>query len=132
MTDGHHFNNILLGGRGGTNPGQFKVHSGGLAWKRQGGGKTVEIDKADVTSITWMKIPRAYQLGVRIKDGLFYRFIGFREQDVSNLTSFIQKNMGISPDEKQLSVSGHNWGGVDIDGNMRKHAFLYGWFKASI
>ena len=62
------------------NPGQFKVHSGGLAWKRQGGGKTIEIDKADVTSVRWMKVPRAYQLGVRIKDGLFYRFIGFREQ----------------------------------------------------
>ncbi|CAD6337694.1 unnamed protein product [Miscanthus lutarioriparius] len=61
-------------------PGQFKVYSGGLAWKRQGGGKTIEIDKADVTAITWMKVPRAYQLGVRIKDGLFYRFIGFREQ----------------------------------------------------
>jgi structure-specific recognition protein 1 len=26
--------------------------------------------------------------------------------------------MGISPDEKQLSVSGHNWGGIDIDGNL--------------
>jgi hypothetical protein len=62
------------------NPGQFKVHSGGLAWKRQGGGKTIEIDKADVTAVTWMKVPRAYQLGVRIKAGLFYRFIGFREQ----------------------------------------------------
>ena len=62
------------------NPGQFKVYSGGLAWKRQGGGKTIEIDQADVTAVTWMKIPRAYQLGVRIKDGLFYRFIGFREQ----------------------------------------------------
>ncbi|CAD6221808.1 unnamed protein product [Miscanthus lutarioriparius] len=62
------------------NPGQFKVYSGGLAWKRQGGGKTIEIDKADVTAVTWMKVPKAYQLGVRIKDGLFYRFIGFREQ----------------------------------------------------
>jgi structure-specific recognition protein 1 len=27
-----------------------------------------------------MKVPRAYQLGVRTKDGLFYKFIGFREQ----------------------------------------------------
>ena len=62
------------------NPGQFKVYSGGLAWKRQGGGKTIEIDKADVTAVTWMKVSRAYQLGVRIKDGLFYRFIGFHEQ----------------------------------------------------
>lgn len=63
--------------------------------------------------------------------------------------------MGVTPDEKQLSVSGQNWGGIDIDGNLgdflfiilkyakfdfnvcysclcRKHANLYGWFKASI
>uniref|UniRef100_A0ACD5VEG5 Uncharacterized protein n=1 Tax=Avena sativa TaxID=4498 RepID=A0ACD5VEG5_AVESA len=118
MTDGLIFNNILLGGRTGTNPGQFKVNSGGLAWNRQGGGKTIRIDKTDITSVKWMKVPRAYQLEVRTKDGLFYKFIGFREQDVSNLTSFIQKNMDISPDEKQLSVSGHNWGRVDLDGNM--------------
>ncbi|XP_062230944.1 FACT complex subunit SSRP1-B-like isoform X3 [Phragmites australis] len=25
--------------------------------------------------------------------------------------------MGISPEEKQLSISGHNWGGVEINGN---------------
>ncbi|XP_006643849.1 FACT complex subunit SSRP1-A [Oryza brachyantha] len=118
MTDGHLFNNILLGGRAGSNPGQFKVYSGGLAWKRQGGGKTIEIEKSDLTSVTWMKVPRAYQLGVRTKDGLFYKFIGFREQDVSSVTNFMQKNMGLSPDEKQLSVSGQNWGGVDINGNM--------------
>ncbi|KAM0865646.1 hypothetical protein ACQ4PT_043144 [Festuca glaucescens] len=42
---------------------------------------------------------------------------GFRP-DVSNLTNFMQKNMSISPDEKQLAVSGHNWGMVDLDGSM--------------
>jgi structure-specific recognition protein 1 len=36
----------------------------------------------------------------------------------------MQKNMGISPDEKQLSVSGHNWGRVDIDGKLRSLQFL--------
>lgn len=62
------------------NPGQLKVHAGGIAWRKQGGGKMIEVDKADIASLTWMKVPRAYQLGVRIKDGLFYKFIGFREQ----------------------------------------------------
>ncbi|KAJ3694121.1 hypothetical protein LUZ60_009601 [Juncus effusus] len=118
MTDGHQFGSILLGGRGGTNPGQFRVHSGGLAWRKQGGGKVIEVDKSDIASLTWLKVPRAYQLGVRIKDGLFYKFIGFREQDVTSLNSFMQKNFGMTPEDKQLSVSGHNWGGVDINGNM--------------
>ncbi|RLN29885.1 FACT complex subunit SSRP1-B-like [Panicum miliaceum] len=116
MTDGHHFNNISLGGRGGFNPGQFKLCSGGLAWKKQGGGKIIEVDKADITSVAWMRIPKSYQLNVGTKEGLFYRFFGFRHQDVNNLSNFIQRSTGISPQEKQLSISGHNWGGVEIDG----------------
>ncbi|KAJ9135182.1 hypothetical protein P3X46_032391 [Hevea brasiliensis] len=118
MTDGHLFNNISLGGRGGTNPGQLKLHSGGILWKKLGGGKAVEVDKADVIGVTWMKVPRTNQLGVRIKDGLYYKFTGFRDQDLSNLFNFFQSNCGIAPEEKQLSVSGRNWGDVDLNGNM--------------
>lgn len=118
MADGHLFNNISLGGRGGTNPGQLRVHSGGILWKKQGGGKAVEVDKSDMVGLTWMKVPRSNQLGVRIRDGLFYKFTGFRDQDVASLTSFFQSSCGITPEEKQLSVSGKNWGEVDLNGNM--------------
>ncbi|OMO77449.1 Structure-specific recognition protein [Corchorus olitorius] len=118
MTDGHLFSNISLGGRGGTNPGQLKIYSGGILWKKQGGGKAVEVDKSDIVGVTWMKVPRTNQLGVRIKDGLYYKFTGFRDQDVVSLTSFFQNNCGITPEEKQLSVSGRNWGEVDLNGNM--------------
>jgi structure-specific recognition protein 1 len=68
---------ILLGLQ---NPGQIKIFSGGILWKRQGGGKSIEVDKADIVSVTWMKVPRSNQLGVQIKDGLFYKFTGFRDQ----------------------------------------------------
>jgi structure-specific recognition protein 1 len=34
------------------------------------------------------------------------------------MTNFLQRSMGISPEEKQLSISGHNWGGVEIDGQL--------------
>ncbi|KAB1211652.1 FACT complex subunit SSRP1 [Morella rubra] len=118
MTDGHLFNNISLGGRGGTNPGQLKIYSGGILWKKQGGGKAIDVDKADIMGVTWMKVPRTNQLGVRIKDGLYYKFTGFRDQDVTSLTNFFQSTCGITPEEKQLSVSGRNWGEVDLNGNM--------------
>ena len=62
------------------NPGQLKVFSGGILWKKQGGGKAVEVDKADIMGVTWMKVPKSNQLGVRIKDGLYYKFTGFRDQ----------------------------------------------------
>ncbi|XP_015879450.1 FACT complex subunit SSRP1 [Ziziphus jujuba] len=118
MTDGHLFNNISLGGRGGTNPGQLKIFSGGILWKKQGGGKAIEVDKADIVGVTWMKVPRTNQLGVRTKDGLYYKFTGFRDQDASSLTNYFQNTCGLTPEEKQLSVSGRNWGEVDLNGNM--------------
>ncbi|KAK2966932.1 hypothetical protein RJ640_002117 [Escallonia rubra] len=132
MADGHSFNSISLGGRGGTNPGQLRVHSGGILWKKLGGGKAVEVAKANIASLTWMKVPRTNQLGVQTKDGLKYKFIetsvAYRYtrclQDVSSLTNFFQSSFAITPEEKQLSISGKNWGEVDLNGNTL--AFLVG------
>ncbi|CAL5205895.1 unnamed protein product [Lathyrus oleraceus] len=124
MTDGHLFNNITLGGRGGTNPGQIKIYSGGIVWKRQGGGKSIDVDKSDIMGVTWMKVPKTNQLGVQIKDGLFYKFTGFRDQDVVSLANYFQNTFGITVEEKQLSVTGRNWGEVDLNGNML--AFMVG------
>ncbi|PRQ53671.1 putative chromatin remodeling & transcriptional activation HMG family [Rosa chinensis] len=118
MSDVHLFNNISLGGRGGTNPGQLKIHPGGIMWKKQGGGKAIEVDKAVIVGVTWMKVPKTNQLGVRIKDGLYYKFIGFRDQDVTTLTNYFQTTFGIVAEEKKLSVSGRNWGEVDLSDNM--------------
>jgi structure-specific recognition protein 1 len=64
------------------------VNSGGLTWNKQGGGRTIKIDKAGITSVKWMKVPRAYQLEVRTKDGLFYKFIGFQKQVIISLALF--------------------------------------------
>lgn len=61
-------------------PGQIRIHSGGIVWKKQGGGKAVEVDKSDIVGLTWMKVPRTNQLGVRTRDGLKYKFTGFRDQ----------------------------------------------------
>lgn len=40
----------------------------------------MELDKAEIASLTWMKVPRTNQLGVLTKDGLKYKFTGFRDQ----------------------------------------------------
>uniref|UniRef100_A0A0C9RIY2 FACT complex subunit SSRP1 n=1 Tax=Wollemia nobilis TaxID=56998 RepID=A0A0C9RIY2_9CONI len=118
MADGHQFSNILLVGRGGTNPGQLRIYAGGIVWKKQGGGKVVEVGKTDISSLSWTRVPRGYQLGVKLNAGLNVKFTGFREQDVSNLTNYMKNTMGITPEEKNLSLSGRNWGEVNIDGNM--------------
>lgn len=60
-------------------------------WKKQGGGKAIEVDKADIVGVTWMKVPRTNQLGVRTKDGLYYKFTGFRDQVILVITSQLSR-----------------------------------------
>ncbi|KAG6741711.1 hypothetical protein POTOM_054989 [Populus tomentosa] len=99
------------------NPGQLKISSGGSYGRNKGGGKAVEVDRTDIVGVTWMKVPRTNQLSVLIKGGPWYKFTGFRDQDLSTLTNYFQSH-GKTPEEKQLSVSGCNWGEVDLNGNM--------------
>lgn len=40
----------------------------------------MEVDESDIVGLSWMKVPRTNQLGVKTKDGLYYKFIGFRDQ----------------------------------------------------
>lgn len=40
----------------------------------------MEVDKSDIVGVSWMKVPKNNQLGVKTKDGLYYKFIGFRDQ----------------------------------------------------
>ncbi|KAI5074178.1 hypothetical protein GOP47_0010139 [Adiantum capillus-veneris] len=114
----HQFGNIMLGGRGGANSGQLKIYAGGFVWRKTGGGKVVEVSKADVSSLSWTRVPRGYQLGVRLKAGSNVKFNGFKEQDVSTLSNFMSINLGVVPEDKPLSVSGRNWGQADLNGNM--------------
>ncbi|KAL5722623.1 hypothetical protein ACHQM5_006124 [Ranunculus cassubicifolius] len=122
------FNNIVLGGRLRINPGRMRVHSGGIEWKRQGG-KEIKVHESDIVGLTWMKVTKSFQLGVQTKDGQLHKFTGFHDQDFSNLTNFLQGNFGRTLEVKELSVSGHNWGEVNMSGNVlsflvgSKHAF---------
>lgn len=39
------------------------------------------------------------------------------------MTNFFQNTCGITPEEKQLSVSGRNWGEVDLNGQSCSFLF---------
>lgn len=125
----HQFNSILLGGRGGTNSGQLKVNTGGFQWRKQGGGKMVEVSTSDIASLSWTRVPKGFQLGVKLKAGRDVKFNGFRESDMASLGSFFMANMGITAEEKPLAISGRNWGDATLEGNSvaftvgGKHAF---------
>ncbi|GAQ83368.1 FACT complex subunit [Klebsormidium nitens] len=114
----HQFNNIFLSMRSGLNPGQLKLHSGGLTWKKSGGGKEVNVSRNDISSLMWLRVPKGFQLAVKSRAGSKVKFNGFREQDVKALTPFLTSTYKITPEDKQLAINGRNWGEAEIDGNM--------------
>ncbi|CAL5401365.1 unnamed protein product [Camellia sinensis] len=126
MADGHLFN-VSLSGHGGTIiKGKLGFTRGVYCGKNQGGGKAVEFDKDDIVGLSWMKVPQTNQLGVRSKDGLYVLQIHWCP-DVATLTPFLQSTCGITPEEKQLSVSAKNWGEVELNDLCRNMlTFLVG------
>ena len=45
-----------------------------------------------------------------------YMFYTLHLQDVCNLTTFMTNTTRLAPEDKKLSISGRNWGEVDLDG----------------
>ena len=43
------------------------------------------MSKADIDALSWTRLPKGYQLGVKMKAGSNVKFSGFREQVVSGL-----------------------------------------------
>ncbi|KAM7273370.1 hypothetical protein ACFE04_028034 [Oxalis oulophora] len=103
------------------NPGQFKISSSAILWKKQGDDNDViQLDKPDIIGVAWMKLPvrRTNQLAVRAKEyNGYYRFRGFSDQDVISLTEFFQNNYGITPQTWKPSTTSRNAGHLDLSGN---------------
>ena len=69
------------------NLGLLKVFSGGILWKKLGGGKAVEADKADIMGVTWMKAQLQGQINLVFgsKTGYTISLPGFETRIISSL-----------------------------------------------
>lgn len=119
MSEGtHQFGNIALGGRSGTSQGQLKITAAGFFWKKTGAGagKTVELPIKDIEKFIWTKVARGCQLGVKGNSGATTNFTGFRDQDLDQIRQ-VTDTHDKPIEEKELSMSGRNWGDAVIDGS---------------
>lgn len=51
----------------------------------------MDVSKADISSLSWTRIPRGYQLGIKTRAGSNVKFSGFREQ-VNTLKKFLGRH----------------------------------------
>lgn len=111
----HQYGQIFLGSRGGVTQGQLKVNSAGFAWKRLGGGKTIEVKRDEIDGLYWTKVSRGCQLGVRRKEGHTVNFLGFRDKDLEALQDFCSKAFNSSIKDQPMAIAGRNWGNIAVN-----------------
>lgn len=110
------FGNILLGGRGGANPGILRISESGLTWKKAGGGKTVEVPRKEIDGLLWSRLARSCLLGVKRRDKPVLQFLGFREKDHDTLLELSSSALGTSLSEEAIATSGRTWGRAVTEG----------------
>jgi structure-specific recognition protein 1 len=120
--------------------GTLKVNKSGLVWKKDGGGRVVEVPAegrhdfelgcfdhllflryflklyifcvVEITGFQWINLPKTCMLLTKRKEASALSFIGLREVDLSAI-----KNLNLGPiEESPIAVSGHNWGSMEVDG----------------
>jgi len=119
MAESQQFGNIVLGGKDAhrdESTGTLKMHADGFGFKSRKTGNIISIQKADLRSTEWIKIPHAYQLKVKARGGFAYRFNGFRGQDKETVRGFVSETFGLELETRELSYKGWNWGQASIDG----------------
>ena len=112
---------VALGTRAGSQEGSLALSSKGFVFKKAGGGRTVDIPKADILQLVWSEAPRVdtASSGTKIsvlrvirkeKNGCC-NFVGFPRSKLSALSGL---GLGESK-EVGVSVSGHNWGNMSFE-----------------
>lgn len=88
----------------------------GIVFKNNKTGKLDNIPGNDITSIHWQRIASTQGLRVITKNGSFFRFGGFSENDYDRVASFFRDNFNLNVKEKEFSLKGWNWGVANFSG----------------
>ena len=112
---------VALGTRAGSQEGSLALSSKGFVFKKAGGGRTVEIPKADIDQLMWSEAPRVDTASSGTKISLLRvirkekngscNFVGFPRSKLSTLSAL---GLGEAK-EVELTVSGHNWGSMAFE-----------------
>ena len=112
---------VALGTRAGGQEGSLSLSMKGLVFKKAGGGRTVEVPKADIDHLMWSEAPRLDRMSSGTKMSVLRvirkdrngscNFIGFPRSKLPTLSAL---GLGDAK-EVALSVSGHNWGNMRFE-----------------
>ncbi|TPX47382.1 hypothetical protein SeMB42_g03342 [Synchytrium endobioticum] len=113
------FDQIYLGGKQGPlAAGKLKMASGGIGWQNSTTKETVMIRAKDenIRKLTWMPCARGYELRIQCRDGI-YKYWGFPKDAYDVLNQMTKSHLGLTIEQKDVSVRGYNWGSVEFTGN---------------
>lgn len=108
------FGNIYLAGQS-SGSGVLKLGANGLSWKAKETTRTLALARSEVSSISWLRATRGWQVRVAIRGGASIRFDGFKDSDYSGLATFFPATLGLPLTRAKQAVRGWSWGEVAIN-----------------
>jgi len=108
------FGNIYLAGQS-SGSGVLKLGANGLSWKAKDTTRTLALARSEVSSLSWLRGCRGWQVRVAIRGGASVRFDGFKDSDFSGLATFFPATLGLSLSRAKQAVRGWSWGEVAIN-----------------
>lgn len=103
--------------------GRFRLAPTGLGWKPAAvaGSATKQepylLPSEELSSATWSRASRGYELRVQTKNRGVLSFDGFDTQDFNTLKNELQRSFNVLLDHREHSMRGWNWGDLDLTRN---------------
>lgn len=96
--------------------GALKLSSGGLQWKKAGGGRSVDVPTKEIDELHYIAVPGAIQLIVTRKDGNVIKLQGLNAKDLPTVREFCSSSYNLKVQKREFQTNGRNWGEVDVSG----------------
>uniref|UniRef100_A0A1I7ZYX9 FACT complex subunit SSRP1 n=1 Tax=Steinernema glaseri TaxID=37863 RepID=A0A1I7ZYX9_9BILA len=110
------FSDIFMEEMGALNKCRLKLSEHQIHVKNQHTGKLTTINASDVEEVTWVRLGNKPGFRVMMKNGLAYRFGGFKDTDQGIVKEFSQKHWNLDCEPVEVSIKGWNYGRTEIKG----------------
>lgn len=104
--------------KGCMTPGKLKMTNQHIVFKNSKTGKVEQINSSEFDVVNFQILAGNWGLRIFLKNGLLYRFVGFKESEKDKIAKFFKTCYKINVLEKELSMRGWNWGTAKFNGSV--------------
>jgi structure-specific recognition protein 1 len=96
--------------------GNLALFADRLEWQSKKKDATVSVYKQDLKSLHWSRASVLNEITAVLRAGGTVRFQGLQDKDHDAIAAWCKDNLGVSLEKMDVSLSGRNWGSLELRG----------------